>query len=88
MTLHVVILPKTGMYEDDVTLIEWLIEEGGRVLAGEPLFVMESEKVEMEIEANEDGWLHQEASPGFEAAIGSRIGVVADTAAEQAQIAG
>lgn len=77
--MHVVILPKTGMYEDDVVLVEWLVDEGSRVEAGEPIFVIESEKVEMEIEADVDGWLHREADPGLEAPIGTRIGVISDT---------
>ena len=79
-----VILPKTGIYEGDVTLIEWLVEEGGEVFAGDPLFLMESEKIEMEVESDIDGWLHQEAEPGLEAPIGTRIGVIAETPQELA----
>ena len=75
---HEVILPKTGMYEGDVTLAEWLVEEGGEAVEGEPLFVMESDKVEMEIEAEFSGRIHQEAEPGLEAPIGTRIGVIID----------
>ncbi len=73
---HEVILPKTGMYEGSVTLIEWLAADGDDVIAGEPLFVMESDKVEMEIEAEVSGHLQQEADPGLEAPIGTRIGVI------------
>ena len=80
------ILPKTGIYESDVTLVEWLVEEGGEVFAGDPLFLMESEKVEMEIEADIDGWLHQEAEPGLEAPIGTRIGVIAESPQEFAAL--
>ena len=86
--MYVVILPKTGMYEDDVVLVEWLAEEGSRVRAGDPIFVIESEKVEMEIEADVDGWLHQEAAPGLEAPIGTRIGVISETEDEHRGIAG
>lgn len=82
-----VILPKTGIYEGDVVLVEWLVEEGARVSAGEPIFVIESEKVEMDIEAEAGGWLHQEAEPGLEAPIGTRIGVISPTEAEHRQIA-
>ena len=77
-----VILPKTGIYEGDVTLIQWLVDEGGKVAVGDPLFLMESEKVEMEIEADTDGRLHQEAEAGLEAPIGTRIGVIAETPEE------
>lgn len=72
-------MPKTGMYEGEVTLVGWLIADGGPVVAGEPLFIMESEKVEMEIEADIDGWLQHEAEPGLEGPIGTRIGVIHDT---------
>ena len=81
-----VILPKTGIYEGDVTLVEWLVPEGGEVFAGDPLFLMESEKVEMEIEADVDGRLHQEAEPGLEAPIGTRIGVIAESPQEFAAL--
>ncbi len=82
------ILPKTGIYEGDVTLIEWLVDEGGEVSIGDPLFLMESEKIEMEVEADTDGWLHQQAEPGLEAPIGTRIGVIAETPQELAELSG
>ncbi len=77
--MHEVILPKTGMYEGDVVLVEWLVAEGARVSAGEPIFVIESEKTEMEVEADIDGWVHIEAAAGLEAPIGTRIGVICDS---------
>jgi len=75
---HEVIMPKTGMYEGSVTLIEWLVSDGGEVVAGDPLFVMESDKVEMEIEAEFSGRVHQEAEPGLEAPVGTRIGAIVE----------
>lgn len=69
-----IILPKTGIYEGDVVLLEWLVEDGARVEVGQPLFLMETEKVETEIEADVDGWLHHEADSGLEAPIGTRVG--------------
>ena len=83
-----VILPKTGIYEGDVTLIEWLVPEGGEVFAGDPLFLMESEKIEMEIEADTDGWLHRQAEPGLEAPIGTRIGMIAESPQELEALSG
>lgn len=74
-----VILPKTGMYEGDVTLLEWLVADGSRVEVGQPIFLMESEKVEQEIEADSEGWLRQEADGGLEAPIGTRIGTIVDS---------
>ena len=86
--MHELILPKTGMYEGDVTLLEWLAEEGTRVRAGDPIFLMETEKVEMEIEDDVDGWIHREDEPGLEAQIGTRIGVIYDTEDELRSIVG
>jgi pyruvate/2-oxoglutarate dehydrogenase complex dihydrolipoamide acyltransferase (E2) component len=80
--MHEVILPKTGIYEGDVTLVEWLVDEGSHVSAGDPLFVMETDKVEMEVEADVDGWIHREAEAGLEAPIGTRIGILVATAEE------
>ena len=87
--MHEVILPKTGLYEDDVVLIEWIAAEGSRISAGDAIFVIASEKVEMEIESHVDGWIHLEAEPGLEAPIGTRIGVISDTeAAYRSLVAG
>ena len=85
--MHVVILPKTGLYEGDVSLVEWIAQEGSRVSAGDPIFVIETEKVELEIEAYVDGWIHLEAEPGLEGPIGTRIGVISDTEAAYHELA-
>jgi pyruvate/2-oxoglutarate dehydrogenase complex dihydrolipoamide acyltransferase (E2) component len=81
-----VIMPKLGMYEDDVTLIEWLAADGAEVAIGDPLFVMETEKTQTEIEAEDEGILVREAQAGYQAPIGSRIGYLASTDAEAAQL--
>ena len=79
-------MPKLGMYEDDVTLIDWLAADGAEVEVGDPLFVMETEKTQTEIEAEDAGVLVCEAQPGHQAPIGSRIGYLASTDAEAAQL--
>ena len=69
-----VILPKLGMYEGDATLVAWLAEDGAAVDVGDPLFLVETEKIESEIEADDPGVLLQEREAGFVGPIGSRIG--------------
>jgi pyruvate/2-oxoglutarate dehydrogenase complex dihydrolipoamide acyltransferase (E2) component len=81
-----VIMPKSGMYEDDVELVEWVASDGSTVEVGDPLFVMETEKVTTEIEAEDPGILVCVAGPGFRAPIGSTIGYVVSTEAEQADL--
>jgi pyruvate/2-oxoglutarate dehydrogenase complex dihydrolipoamide acyltransferase (E2) component len=42
-------LPKTGDAVGDGTLVEWLVADGERVEKGTPLYILETDKVEMEI---------------------------------------
>ncbi len=79
-------MPRIGMYEDDVTLIEWLVADGSRVDVGEPLFVMETEKVATEIECEDEGIIVVEASAGFSAPVGSRIGYIVSTDDEHREL--
>jgi pyruvate dehydrogenase E2 component (dihydrolipoamide acetyltransferase) len=81
-----VIMPKLGMYEDDVTLIEWLVSDGSRVVVGEPLFVMETEKVATEIECEDEGIVVVEAVAGFSGPVGSRIGYIVSTDDERREL--
>ena len=80
-----VIMPKLGIYEGDVSLVDWLIADGDEVDVGDPLFVMETEKVETEIEAEDAGFLIRTADAGLTAPIGTRIGWLASTRSEYEQ---
>lgn len=77
--VHEVFVPKTGIYMDDVHLLEWLVEEGAAVEAGQGLFRMETNKVEEEIEADASGLLHIVAEPGQDYPIGTVIGWIAES---------
>lgn len=77
-----VILPKLGMYEGDATLVEWLVDDGAEVAAGDPLFLVETEKIESEIEADDPGRVVHEQGAGFVGPIGTRIGYLASTPTE------
>ena len=79
---HEVFIPKTGIYMDDCHLIEWLVDEGATVRAGEALFLMETNKVEMEIEAGAGGIVHHGAPVGEDYPIGKVIGWIAENDAE------
>lgn len=52
-----VIIPKLGLQMTEGTITRWLIAEGDKVEAGEPLFEMETDKTTLEIEANVSGTL-------------------------------
>lgn len=48
-------LPKLGLTMTEGTLVEWLVRPGQRVTAGELLYVLETEKITNEIEADRAG---------------------------------
>jgi pyruvate/2-oxoglutarate dehydrogenase complex dihydrolipoamide acyltransferase (E2) component len=48
-------LPKWGMTMQDGTIAEWLKEVGDEVEEGEPIAVVETEKVNTDLEAPESG---------------------------------
>ena len=50
-----VILPKWGMTMQDGTIVEWLVSEGQHVREGDPVAVIETEKVETELPSPETG---------------------------------
>ena len=79
---HEVFIPKTDIYMDDCHLIEWLVDEGAAVRTGEALFLMETNKVEMEIEAGATGIVHHGAPVGEDYPIGRVIGWIAENDAE------
>ncbi len=83
-----VFVPKTGIYMDDCHLIDWLVEEGATVQAGDALFLMETNKVEMEIEAIAGGILHRGAPVGEDYPIGTVIGWIAESDTEYRRLVG
>ena len=52
-----VIMPKQGLQMEEGTIEQWLVEEGGKVVAGEPLFEIETDKVTITIDAEVSGSL-------------------------------
>lgn len=56
-------------------IVEWLKTVGDRVVAGEPLIQVETEKVDVDVAALETGILVEiVAEPGAEVALGEIIG--------------
>jgi pyruvate dehydrogenase E2 component (dihydrolipoamide acetyltransferase) len=72
-----VVLPKNSLTMTEAEIIEWYVEEGGEVVAGQPLFVMETEKSQVDVEAAKSGRLTEiRCQPGTVAAAGEVIAVV------------
>ncbi len=52
---EVIIMPKLGFNMSEGKLVEWYKSEGEAVTKGEPLFSVETDKTNMDIEATQDG---------------------------------
>lgn len=69
------LMPKLGLTMTEGLLCDWLVPEGGAFRAGSPLFIVETEKVATEIEAEQDGVLLQVAVPvGETVPVGTVLG--------------
>ena len=73
-------VPSVGESVTEATLGQWYKKDGDLVQKDEPLFVLETDKVTLEIEAEADGVLSISVSEGETVAIGTVVGTI-DTAA-------
>ncbi len=73
-----VFLPRFGQTMEEAKILQWFKKEGDAVKEGEPLFEIETDKVNQEIEANGTGVLRKILVPvGASVAAGTTIGVIA-----------
>ena len=66
-----VLLPKIGFAMNDAVLSQWLIDDGAPVVAGQPLYSIESDKSVQEIESPASGTLRILAAVGETYAVGT-----------------
>jgi pyruvate/2-oxoglutarate dehydrogenase complex dihydrolipoamide acyltransferase (E2) component len=66
-----VLLPKIGFSMNDAVLSQWLIDDGGPVVAGQPLYSIESDKSVQEIESPASGTLRILAAVGETYTVGT-----------------
>jgi pyruvate/2-oxoglutarate dehydrogenase complex dihydrolipoamide acyltransferase (E2) component len=69
-------LPKLSMAVSEATLVEWLVEDGAPVTEGQPIYAIETEKVETEVEATTSGLLRQRGQAGVSYPVGTEIGMI------------
>jgi pimeloyl-ACP methyl ester carboxylesterase len=76
-------MPKLGLTMEHGTVLEWRRREGERIGAGEVILVIESEKVEFEVEAPAEGVVRSIAVPeGETVPCGAVLAVLTETAEE------
>ena len=75
MSTHIRI-PKLAMTMEVGTLVEWLVADGATVAAGDPLYLLETDKMQTEIDAPASGNLRIAGSPGESYEVGAVIGEI------------
>jgi 2-oxoglutarate dehydrogenase E2 component (dihydrolipoamide succinyltransferase) len=80
MTIEIKI-PGVGESIQEALLAEWFKKDGDHVKKDEPLFVIETDKVTLEIEAESDGILEIKVEAGTTVSIGQVVGTI-DTETE------
>ena len=74
------VMPKLAMAMNEGTINEWLVADGARVEKGDPLLVVETEKVAYDLEAPESGYVRILVEAGATVPVESRIAIIADAA--------
>ena len=77
-----VIMPKMGDAMEEGTLIQWLKQDGESVKAGDVIAEIETDKSNVEVEAEEDGVLHLRAEPGAVVPVGGVIALIGEDVKE------
>jgi 2-oxoglutarate dehydrogenase E2 component (dihydrolipoamide succinyltransferase) len=81
-----IVVPELGESVVEARVARWLKKEGDRVEIGEPLVELETEKVDLEVNAEKGGVLASiKRQEGEDVKIGELLAVVDDTAAAAAQ---
>jgi len=67
-------MPKLGLTMESGTVVQWLVADGAEVSEGEAVMLIETDKVESEVESPGSGLLHHAAQVGEEYPCGQQIG--------------
>src|SRR5581483_2432525 len=80
---HTIVLPDLGQTTNEARILEWLKRVGEHVQRGEPMLSVETDKVNMDVEAFQSGYLREILVPEGEMATAlTPIAILTDTAEE------
>jgi pyruvate/2-oxoglutarate dehydrogenase complex dihydrolipoamide acyltransferase (E2) component len=66
-------VPRLGVTMEEGTLSSWLVQDGEKVEVGQPLYVLETDKVEQEVESSAEGVVHHLVEAGQTLAVGTPV---------------
>src|SRR5690242_8026596 len=69
-----ILLPKLGLTMTEGTINEWLVAPGASVNAGDPLLMLATDKVDVEVEAEGEGVFHPSVEAGVTLPPGAVVG--------------
>ena len=69
-------IPKLGVSMTEGTLIEWLVADGAVVSEGDPIYLIETDKVENEVAATATGTIRLSGEAGETYPVGETIGEI------------
>lgn len=69
-------IPRLEMAMTEGTLAEWLVEDGGEVAEGQPIYVIETEKAAQDVDAPAAGRLTHKLPAGATYEVGAEIGEI------------
>jgi pyruvate/2-oxoglutarate dehydrogenase complex dihydrolipoamide acyltransferase (E2) component len=69
-------IPKLGVSMTEGTLVEWLVDDGATVNAGDVIYRLETDKVENDVEAPTAGVVHITGEEGEIYEVGVQIGEI------------
>ncbi len=81
-----VIMPKMGDAMTEGVLLQWLKPDGATVKVGDVIAEIETDKSNVEVEAEESGVLHTQAQPGATVPVGRTIAVIGDAASAKSVV--
>jgi len=79
-------IPKLGMQMTEATLVEWKVNEGERVVQGEVVLTIETEKTQWEVEAASEGLVHILVPADETAPVARVVGLIAENETELEKI--
>ena len=69
-------IPKLGVAMTEGTVVQWLVDDGAAVTAGDSLYILETDKVENEIESPVAGVIRILGTPGEVYDVGTLIATI------------